>query len=84
MATDWIAAAGLRLYDPDATTTQIPDDVMQDPDLSLIARGLYAGLLVEKQGRPIDPYEHGLDDDDELAAAIEELLEAALAVRVTR
>ena len=48
---------------------------MQDPDLSLIARGLYAGLLVE-QGRPIDPYENGLDEDDELAAAIEELVAA--------
>jgi hypothetical protein len=83
MATDWIAAAGLRLYDPDATTTLIPDDVMQDPDLSLIARGLYAGLLVE-QGRPIDPYENGLDDDGELAAAVEELIQAGLAVRVAR
>lgn len=78
---DWIAAAGLRRVDSDATHTAIPASVMADMSLSLEARGLYA-LLLPYQGQPIDPYDDAVEDDDVIAAAIEELIAAELAVRV--
>jgi hypothetical protein len=81
MPTDWIAATGLRAVDSDATSTLVPTGLMDQLDLSLIARGLYALLLVE-QGAPVDPFENALDDETEIAAAIEELVAAGLAVRV--
>lgn len=80
---DWVAVVGLRLFDPEATTTDVPGAVMNDPGLSLIARGLYAALL-SYQGQPIDPYENAIDEDAESAEAIEELIGAGLAVRVAR
>ncbi len=46
-----------------------------------MARGLYA-LLLAQQGAPIDPYDDAVESPVDLAAAIEELITAGLAVRV--
>lgn len=82
-ATDWVAVTGLHAVDPDATTTLVPGSVMNDPRLSLVAKGLYAALL-SYQGQAIDPYEDAIEDDEEMRAAIDELVECGYAVRVRR
>lgn len=79
--SDFIAAAGLRSVVDDPADVDVSLDVLADQDLSLIARGLYA-LLVTEQGNPIDPYEDALESEEDLAAAIEELIAAGLAVRL--
>lgn len=66
----------------DVADVEISHDVLADQDLSLMARGLYA-LLVAEQGRPVDPYDEAFESREDLAAAIEELLRAGLAVRLT-
>jgi len=81
--SDFIAAAGLRRVVDDAADVEISPDVLADQALSLMARGLYA-LLVAEQGKPVNPYEDAYESDENLAAAIEELIEAGLAVRVAR
>ena len=81
--TDWIAPTGLRRVIQDAVATDIPDDAMSDPRLSLIAKGLYA-LLLTHQGQPIDPYEDAVEDAVEIRAAIDELIENGYATRVIR
>lgn len=48
-----------------------------------MTRGLYA-LLLTRQGAPIDPYDDAVESPVDLAAAIEELIVAVLAVRVAR
>ncbi|APZ34266.1 hypothetical protein BOH66_08430 [Microbacterium aurum] len=78
--SDFIAATGLRRVVADSADVEISPDVLADQDLSLIARGLY-GLLIAEQGRPIDPYDNAYERDEDLAAAIEELIVAGLAVR---
>jgi hypothetical protein len=78
---EWVAVAGRRLIDPDATTTDVPTVVMNDQSLSLVARGIYVALL-SYQGQPIDPYENAIDDDGVITAAINELVAAGLAVRM--
>ena len=78
--SDFIAATGLRGVVADSADVEISPDVLADQDLSLIARGLY-GLLIAEQGRPIDPYDNAYERDEDLAAAIEELIVAGLAVR---
>ncbi|WP_159084962.1 hypothetical protein [Planctomonas deserti] len=80
-ASDWIAGAGLRAVRDDAGDVGIPPDILADQDLSLMARGLYA-LLLAQQGAPIDPYDDAVESPVDLAAAIEELITAGLAVRV--
>lgn len=79
--SDWIAATGLRTVRDDAGDVGIPPDMLANQDLSLMARGLYA-LLLARQGAPIDPYDDAVESKVDLAAAIEELLAAGLAVRV--
>jgi hypothetical protein len=79
----FIAAAGLRRVVADAADVEISPDVLADQDLSLRARGLYA-LLVAGQGRALDPYDEAYESEEDLAAAIDELVRAGLAVRVTR
>lgn len=79
--TDWIAPTGLRLFDPDTTETFVPASAMDDPRLSLVAKGLY-GLLLSYQGEPIDPYEDAIEDDTEIRAAIDQLISCGWAVRV--
>lgn len=37
-ASDWIAAAGLRVVEADARDVSIPLDILADPDLSLMPR----------------------------------------------
>lgn len=78
-----IAAAGPRALDPDATTSLVQGSVMNDPRLSLTAKGLYA-VLLSYQGQAIDPYEDAIEEDEEIRAAIDELLECGYAVRVRR
>ena len=79
--TDWIAPTGLRRVIQDAVATDIPDDAMSDPHLSLIAKGLYA-LLLTHQGQPIDPYEDAVEDAAEIRAAVGELIANGYAARV--
>ena len=81
--TDWIAPTGLRRVIQDAVATDIPDDAMSDPRLSLIAKGLYA-LLLTHQEQPIDPYEDAFEDAAEIRAAVDELIENGYATRVIR
>lgn len=79
--SEWIAATGLRRVDIEAETTPLPEDVLADPELSLIAKGLYALLLAE-QSRPVNPSDDAIESESEIAAAINELTDAGLAVRV--
>lgn len=72
---------GLRRFDLSATHTAIPASVMNDPSLSLEARGLFA-LLLSYQGQPIDPYDDAVEDEADIHAAIEELITAGYAARV--
>lgn len=82
-SSDWIAPTGVRAVEVDAIDTAIPDAAMSDPRLSLAAKGLYA-LLLTYQGQPIDPYDDAIEDDADIRAAIEELVECGYAVRVKR
>ena len=74
---------GLHRFDLTATHTAIPASVMNDPSLSLEARGLFA-LLLSYQGQPIDPYEGAIEDSETIAGAIEELIAEGYAARMTR
>lgn len=56
---------------------------MNDASLSLEARGLYA-LLAASQGQPVDPYRDRVEDASVITDAIEELIVAGLAVRVSQ
>ncbi len=80
---DWVAPTGLRPFDAGATGTAIPASAMNDPRLSLTARGLYA-LLLSYQGEPIDPYEDAIGDFDDIRSAIDELVNRGYVVRVAR
>ncbi|MFB8190360.1 hypothetical protein ACFC14_13615 [Microbacterium sp. NPDC055988] len=79
---DWIAATGPRAVSEKAEDTAIPYAVLDDPHLSLIAKGLYA-LLLTGQGQPINPYEDAVEDVEDIRLAIDELVEAGLVIRVT-
>lgn len=59
----------------------IPDEVLSDPRLSLVAKGLYA-LALSEQGKPINPYEDAVEANKDIHAAIEELVTARLILRV--
>lgn len=78
---DWIAATGPRAVSKNAEDTAIPYALLDDPGLSLIAKGLYA-LVLTGQGQPINPYEDGIEDVEDIRAAIEELVGAGLVIRV--
>lgn len=80
-AEDWIAAAGPRAVSDDAEDTAIPHAVLGDPNLSLIAKGIYA-LVLSYQGQPVNPYEDAIEDAEDIRAAIDELLETGLVMRV--
>lgn len=82
-ASDWIAPTGVRSVEADAIDTAIPDSAMSDRRLSLAAKGLYA-LLLTYQGQPIDPYDDAVEDEADIRAAIDELIECGYAVRVRR
>jgi hypothetical protein len=79
----WIAPAGLRAVETDPEATAIPDNVLADPDLSLMAKGIYA-LVLTYQGQPINPYDDAVEDPAEIADALDELVLAGLIVRVSR
>ena len=81
--SDWIASGGLRAVETASEGIAIPDAVLGDPRLSLIAKGLYA-LLLSYPGQPIDPYEDAIEDPAEISAGIEELIAAGHAVRLER
>lgn len=78
---EWIAVSGPRPVSGKAEDTAIPDEVLGDPRLSLVAKGLYA-LALSGQGRPINPYEDAVEAADDIRAAIKELVAAGLVVRV--
>lgn len=80
---DWIAPARLRAVEPDIDDAAIPADLLDSPSLSLIAKGIYA-LALAHQGQPVDPYDDAVEDARDIAAAIEELIEAGLIVRSRR
>ncbi|MDF1478789.1 hypothetical protein PYV02_06785 [Leifsonia sp. H3M29-4] len=78
---DCIAARGLWPLTDDKAGIPIPDHVLADRDLSLIAKGLFT-LLLANNGQPVNPYEDAYEDAADIAVAIEELIAAGLAVRV--
>lgn len=78
---DWIAATGPRAVSENAEDTAIPYAVLDDPNLSLIAKGLYA-LVLTGQGQPINPYEDAVEDVEDIRSAIDGLVEAGLVIRV--
>ena len=78
--SDFVAANGLRRVVVDAAEVVISPDVLAVQGLFLMARGPYA-LVIAEQGRPIDSYDNAYESDEDLAAAIEELIVAGLAVR---
>ena len=78
---DWIAAAGVRAAHADIADAVIPDHVLSDPNLSLMAKALHA-LLIAGQGKPVNPYDDAYEDPSDIAAAIDELIAAGLVVRV--
>lgn len=78
---EWIPAAGPRPINTDPDGVAIPDAVLKDLELSLIAEGLYA-LVLSGQGQPINPYEDAIEDVEDIRAAIDELVAAGLVLRV--
>jgi hypothetical protein len=80
-SSDWIAPTGVRAVELNAPDTATPGSAMNDPRLSLTAKGLYA-LLLTYQGQPIDPYDGAIEDEAEIRAAIDELVSNGYAVRV--
>jgi hypothetical protein len=79
---DWIAAHGPRPVHTDVANAVIADHVLSDPDLSLTAKALFA-LIIVAQGQPVNPYEDAYEDPADIAAAVDELVDAGLAVRVS-
>ncbi|MBT9605751.1 hypothetical protein [Microbacterium sp.] len=80
---DWIAARGVWPIDDEPGGAPIPDRVLADAGLSLMAKGLLA-LLLAKQGQPVNPYEDAYEDEADIRSAVDELIAAGLAVRVQR
>lgn len=80
---DWIAARGIWPLTDEPGGIPIPDHLLADPGLSLMAKGILALLLAE-QGQPVDPYDDSYEDPADIKAAIDELIAANLVVRVTR
>ena len=80
---DWIAARGLWSLTDDKAGILLPDHVLNDHDLSLHAKALFA-LLLAKKGKPVNPYDDAYEDDETIAATIDELIEAGLAMRVKK
>lgn len=80
---EWIAPTGVRAVSDDAEDTAIPDGVINDPDLSLMAKGIYA-LVLSYQGKPVNPYEDAFESEEDIREAIDELVSAGLIVRKRR
>ena len=80
---DWIAATGPRIVGRNSEDVVIPDAVLDDDELSLIAKGLCASV-VTAQGQPINPYEDAFEHVEDIRAAVDELVEAGLVMRVLR
>ncbi|WP_426186091.1 hypothetical protein [Microbacterium sp. TWP3-1-2b2] len=80
---DWIAARGAWAVTDEPGGTPLPDHLLADPDLSLMAKGILALLLAE-QGHPVNPYEDAHEEPADIKAAVEELVAANLVARVTR
>lgn len=78
---DWIAVRGPLPLDGDPAGVPIPEHILGDPTLSLMAKGLFARLLAEP-GIPVNPYEDAYEAEPDIAAAIEELIGAGLVMRV--
>lgn len=78
---EWIAATGPRIVSDAPEDNAISDAVLRDAKLSLIAKGLYALVLTQK-GQPINPYEDAFEDVEDIRAAVDELVEAGLILRV--
>lgn len=78
---DWGAATGPRILSDDPEDKAIPESTLGNPDLSLMAKGLYAVVLAG-QSRPINPYEDAFEDPEDIRAAIDELVQVGLVMRV--
>lgn len=77
---DWIAPiAGFATAD-EATANIAATAAMENPHLSLLAKGLHA-LVLTHEGEPINPYADSYQPPELIKAAIEELLEAGLIIR---
>ncbi|MCU1578207.1 MAG: hypothetical protein JWP19_411 [Rhodoglobus sp.] len=81
-ATDWIAANGLRSVGRSSTRALLPTAALGRSGLSLTAIGICMDLL-NAPGRSTDPYESGLDEPEDIAVAIDELISGGYAVRVS-
>lgn len=66
----------------DPEETVIPDAVLSDPELSLMAKGIYA-LALSHQSQPINPYDETVESTEVIGVAIEQLVEAGLVKRMT-
>lgn len=77
----WIAATGVWPVHDDVADAVVPVHVLNNPALSLIAKGLFA-LLIAEQGRPVNPHEDSHEAPAAITEAVEELVSAGLAVRV--
>lgn len=80
---DSIAATGVWPLTDEPGGTPLPEHLLADSDLSLVAKGIL-GLLLAEQGQPVDPYDDSYEDPAGIKTAIDELVAANLAVRVTR
>ncbi|WP_298868484.1 hypothetical protein [uncultured Microbacterium sp.] len=81
--SEWIAVTGLWPVHADVSDATIPDHILADPNLSLMAKGLFA-LLVAEQGRPVNPCDDAYESPEDIANAIDELVAAGLAVRIEK
>lgn len=79
-AAVWIAATGLRAVG-DERAAELPDHIMRDTKLSLMARGLYA-LVLSGGGAAVNPFEDAVEPMDDIRGAIDELVAAELVVEM--
>lgn len=80
---EWIVATGLWPVHERVADVVVPEHVLADPDLSLIAKGLFT-LLVAEQGKPVNPFDDAYEDVADIQGAVDELVDAGLAVRVAK
>lgn len=78
---NWIAALGPRAVSDEPEDSAISFSALNDPNLSLTAKGLYA-LVLSAQGQAVNPFLDALEDADDIQSAIDELVDAGLIVRV--
>lgn len=79
--SDLIVACGVSAKTPPAEIDARAQQVMQDPSLSLRAKGLFT-LLLELAGEPHNPFAELYEPAEVIHGAVEELVQAGLVTRV--